>query len=298
MQGTTVARPTWEGHLRLSLVTCPVALYKATTETRDIRFHFVHPKTHNRVRMVPMDPELGEVARSDLVKGYEFEKGKYVLLDKKELESVRLESTRVIDIEEFVPLDAIDRLYWNEPYFLFPSDRTGIEAFGVIRQAMQAQEKVALGRLVMSTRERVCAIEPRGARMLLTTLRSHDEVLDIEAVGGNLKVPKPDKRMLDIAEKIIEQQAGDFDPSHFTDRYEDALRKLIAEKRKGKPVRVSPPDEQEGDSKVIDLMQALRKSLDKDGGTRQRADRYLEARSRVKPSSRRTRKPRSRRKAA
>jgi DNA end-binding protein Ku len=297
-----MARPSWEGHLRLSLVTCPVALYKATTEARDIHFHLVHPKTHNRVRMVAKDPELGEVSRSELVRGYEFEKGKYVLLDKEDFESVKLESTRVIDIEEFVPLESIDRIYWNEPYYLFPGGKTGVEAFGVIRQAMEAQGKVALGRLVMSTRERVCAIEPRGGGMLLTTLRSKDEVLSMEDVGGNLKIPKPDKRMLDIAGKIIDQQAGDFDPSRFTDRYEDALRDLIAEKRKGKPVRVSPPAEEEGEGKVVDLMDALRKSLGGDGEVRQRVDRFMQAHARKKPATPKTKtrrsSSRSRRRAA
>lgn len=297
-----MARPSWEGHLRLSLVTCPVALYKATTETRDIRFHLVHPKTHNRIRMIAKDPDLGEVARADLVKGYEFEKGKYVLLDKEDFESVKLESTRVIDIEEFVALDSIDRLYWNEPYYLFPNGKTGVEAFGVIRQAMQTQDRIAIGRLVMSTRERVCAIEPRGDGMLLTTLRSHDEVVPMEDAGGTLKVPKADKRMLDIAAKIIEQQAGDFEPSQFTDRYEDALRALIAEKRKGKPVRVSAPGEDAEDKgKVVDLMQALRKSLQGGGEGKERADRYMEAQTRRKPAAGKTRSRRTstrRRKAA
>ena len=292
-------RPSWEGHLRLSLVTCPVSLYRATTETHDVRFHLVHPKTHNRIRMVAKDPELGEVSRSELVKGYEFEKGKYVLLDKEDFESVKLESTRVIDIEEFVPLESIDRIYWNEPYYLFPSGKTGIDAFAVIRRAMDLRGKVALGRLVMSTRERVCAIEPRGEAMLLTTLRSHDEIVSMEDIAGNLKVPKPDKSMLDIAEKIIDQQAAEFDPSHFTDRYEDALRELIAEKRKGKPIRVSPPEEGD-EGKVVDLMEALKRSLEGEGDRRERADRYVRARAKKPAPRTRARKAPSkhRRKAA
>ncbi|TWT11378.1 Ku protein [Reyranella sp. CPCC 100927] len=292
-----MARPSWQGHLRLSLVTCPVALHKATTEAHDIHFHLVHPKSHNRVRMVAKDPDRGEVARSELVKGFEFSKGKYVLLDKRDLESVKLESTRVIDIEEFVPLASIDRIYWDAPYYLLPNGKTGIDAFAVIRAAMEDQDKVAIGRLVMTTRERVCAIEPRGDGMLLTTLRAHDEVLAMKDVSST-KVPKPDKRMLDIAGKIIDQLAGDFDPSHFTDRYEEALRKLIAEKRKGKPVQVAPPAESEDDGKVVNLMDALRRSLDSDGETKRRADRYLAAQTRRKraPSRRRPRKPR--RKAA
>lgn len=298
-----MARPTWQGHLKLSLVTCPVALYKATSAAHDVHFHLVHPRTHNRIKMVTVDPELGEVPRSELVKGYEFKKGQYVLLDKKDIDSVKLESTRTIDIQEFVPLDSIDRIYWDEPYYLFPSGKTGIEAFGVIRQAMLTQERVALGRLVVSTRERVCAIEPRGEAMLLTTLRAHDEVLAMEDVGGNIKVPRPDRQMLDIAAKIIEQQAGAFDPSHFTDRYEEALRALIAEKRKGRPVRVSEPDEDAGDGKVINLMDALRRSLEGGHGSddnKQRAGKHLQAHGRARraPSRKRASRPRPRRKAA
>ncbi|HEX2888402.1 Ku protein [Vineibacter terrae] len=296
-----MARPTWQGHLKLSLVTCPVALYKATSAAHDVHFHLVHPKTHNRIKMVTVDPELGEVPRSELVKGYEFKKGQYVLLDKKDIDSVKLESTRTIDIQEFVPLDSIDRIYWDEPYYLFPSGKTGIEAFGVIRQAMLTQERVALGRLVVSTRERVCAIEPRGEAMLLTTLRAHDEVLAMEDVGGNIKVPRPDRQMLDIAAKIIEQQAGAFDPSHFTDRYEEALRALIAEKRKGRPVRVSEPDEDAGDGKVINLMDALRRSLGGHGDDGKKpAGKHLQAHGRARraPSRKRASKPRPRRKAA
>jgi len=292
-------RPSWQGHLRLSLVTCPVALHKATTEARDIHFHLVHPKTHNRIRMIAKDPDRGEVPRSELVKGYEFSKGKYVLLDKKDLESVKLESTRIIDIETFVPLGSIDRIYWNEPYYLLPNSKTGIEAFGVIREAMESQDRVAIGRLVMSTRERVCAIESRGEAMLLTTLRAHDEILAMEDVSS-VKVRKPDKRMLDIAKKIIDQLAGDFDPSQFTDRYEDALRKLIAEKRKGKPVQVTPPAEEDTGHNVINLMDALLKSLSGEGSSNDRGERHPVAHARRKPapSKHRTRKPRPRRKAA
>ncbi len=298
-----MARPTWQGYLKLSLVACPVALYRATSAAHDVHFHLVHPKTHNRIKTVAVDPDLGEVPRSELVKGYEFKKGQYVLLDKKDIASVKLESTRVIDIEAFVPLEQIDRIYWNEPYYLLSNGKTGVEAFGVIRQAMQAQGRIALGRLVVSTRERVCAIEPRGEGMLLTTLRAHDEILAMEDVGGNLKQPKPDKHMLEIAEKIIEQQEADFDPSRFTDRYEDALRALIAEKRKGKPVRVSTPEEDDGDGKVINLMDALRRSLEGDHGSddnKLRAGKYLQAHGRAKraPSRKRASKPRPRREAA
>jgi DNA end-binding protein Ku len=254
------ARPSWEGHLRLSLVTCPVALYAATTEAQTVRFNLINPETNNRIRMKTVDAGTGEeVSRSDLVKGYEIAKGEYVLFDKGELEAVKLESTRTVDIEKFVPRASIDRLYWDMPYHLVPTGKTGIEAYAVIRAAMAKQNKVAIGRLVMSQRERVCAIEIEEGGLVLTTLRTAEEVRSLSDVASP-DLPKPDPQMLQIAEKIVEQQSGEFDPSEFHDRYEDALRELIEQKRKGKPVKASarPADD---DAKVIDLMAALKKSL-------------------------------------
>jgi DNA end-binding protein Ku len=252
-------RPSWEGHLRLSLVTCPVALYAATTEAETIRFNLINPETNNRVKMKTVDAVTGdELARGDLVKGFEIAKGEYVLLDKEDFESVKLESTRTIDIEKFVPQASIDRLYWDTPYHLVPGGKTGIEAFAVIREAMEQKKMVAIGRLVISTRERICAIEIEDNGLVLTTLRTAAEVRAMDQIPSP-ELPKADKRMLEIAEKIIDQQAGDFDPSEFDDRYEDALRALIEEKKKGhKPVRPAKPA---NDDKVIDLMEALRNSL-------------------------------------
>src|SRR3982074_1560755 len=152
-------RPSWEGHLRLSLVTCPVALYSATTEAETVRFNLINPQTNNRIKMKTVDAGTGdEGSRGDLVKGFEVAKGEYVLFDKEELDAVKLESTRIIDIEKFVPRASIDRLYWDTQYHLLPSGK-GIEAYAVIRAAMAKQNMVAIGRLVMSTRERICGIE-------------------------------------------------------------------------------------------------------------------------------------------
>jgi DNA end-binding protein Ku len=261
-------RPTWEGHLRLSLVTCPVALYSATERTADIHFNMINPKTNNRIRMQTVDAGTGKpVDRADLVRGFEVSKNKYILLEKEELDAVKLESTRIIDIEEFVDADTIDRIYWDEPYYLAPAGRTGIEAFAVIQAAMAKQNKVALGRVVLHTRERVCALEPRDTGILLTTPRSHDEIRSSSAIFDK-DLPKPEKGMLEIAEKIIEQQHATFDPTEFKDRYEDALRELIARKKKGKPVTAE--EEPEDDGKVVDLMEALKKSL-KGGGGKKRA---------------------------
>jgi DNA end-binding protein Ku len=274
------ARPTWEGHLRLSLVTCPVALFTATERSADVHFHLINPKTNHRIRMQTVDAETGKpVERSGLVRGFEVSKNKYILLEKEELDAVKLESTRIIDIKEFVDAAAIDRIYWDEPYYLAPQGRTGLDAFSVIQAAMKKQDKVALGSLVLHQRERPCALEPRDGGILLTTLRTHDEIRSSAGLL-NKSLPKPDKGMLDIAEKIIAQQEGKFDPSHFQDRYEDALRELIERKKKGKPIEAEEPKEK-GDN-VIDLMAALKNSLKGAGGSRRpHAKRAKTARERA-----------------
>jgi DNA end-binding protein Ku len=281
------ARPSWEGHLRLSLVTCPVALWPATSEAETIRFNLINPKTNNRIRMQTVDAGTGEqVSRRELVRGFQVAKGEYVLFDKEELDAVKLESTRIIDIEKFGPRASIDRLYWETPYHLVPAGKTGIEAYAVIRAAMARQNMVAIGRLVMSTRERICAIEIEEGGLVLTTLRTAEEVRALDEVALP-DLPKPDPKMLQIAEKIVEQQSGDFDPSEFRDRYEDALRVLIEEKGKGKPVKPAKPAND--DTKVVDLMAALKKSLESGDGRRQRAERFVAAKAKPKKAGGRTR---------
>ncbi|GEP12308.1 Ku protein [Methylobacterium gnaphalii] len=253
-------RPSWRGHLKLSLVTCPVALYTAVNPAGDVHFHLINPKTNNRVRMVTTDPDTGPVDRKDLVKGFEIEKDQYVFVTPEELESVKLESTKIIDIERFLPADEIDRTYWDHPYFLAPDGDLAQEAFAVIRDAMAGAGRIALGRAVISTRERLIAVEPSGKGMMAWTLRSKDEVKNANAVFGDIKATKPDKEMVEVAERIIEQKEAPFDPSKFTDRYEDALKALIEAKRKGHKVEEV---EQPEDTNVIDLMAALRASLGK-----------------------------------
>jgi DNA end-binding protein Ku len=254
-------RPTWQGHLRLSLVTCPVALYTATDSRGDVHFNMLHKKTHNRIRMVPTDPDIGPIERSDIVKGYEVEKDRYVVVTQDEIDSVRLESTRTIDIERFVPADEIDRLYWDNPYFLVPDGKLAVEAYGVIREAMTREGQVALGRVVMHQRERLLAIEPRETGLVAWSLRSRGEVRDAADYFEAISDQKPDAAMIQIAQKIIEQKEGPFDPEQFTDRYEDALRALIKEKQKGKGRKVAV--EEPEDTNVVDLMEALRSSLGK-----------------------------------
>jgi DNA end-binding protein Ku len=260
-------RPTWQGYLRLSLVSCPVALYTATSRSGEVHFNMLSKQTHNRIKMIPTDPETGPVDRSDIVKGYEIEKGHYVVITDEEIKAVRLETTRTLDIERFVDDDEIDRLYWNDPYFLAPDGDMAVEAFAVIRDAMKKAGKVALGRLVMHQRERLMALEPRDKGILAYTIRNKREVRQADEIFSHIKAAKPPEQMIDIATKIIDQLEGPFDPSQFTDRYEDALRELVAEKEKGhKIATVKEPQEAE----VIDLMDALKRSLGQAGGERRK----------------------------
>lgn len=256
-------RPTWQGHLRLSLVTCPVALYTATNAAGDVHFHLINPETNNRIKMITTDPETGPIDRASLVKGFEVEKDKYILVSDEEIKAVKLDSTKVIDIERFMPEDDIDRIYWDHPYFLVPDGAMAQEAFGVIRDAMERAGQIALGRVVLSTRERIVALEPRGKGMLAYSLRTSAEVRDAEAVFEGISDAAPDESMIAIATKIIEQKEGPFDPSAFKDRYEEALKALIEAKRKGHKVEdvASSPD-----TNVIDLMAALRASLGQKSG--------------------------------
>lgn len=251
-------RPTWQGHLKLSLVTCPVALYTATNSAGDVHFNLINPKTNNRIKMITTDPDTGPIERSELVKGYEVAKGEYILLTNEEINSVKLESTKTIEIERFVPGDEIDRLYWDNPYFLAPDGNLAQEAFGVIRTAMEKSGQIALGRVVIGTRERILALEPRDRGILAYTIRTDAEVRKPDEIFGGISDKVADPAMIAIAEKIIEQQEGPFDPSSFVDRYEQALKALIEDKKKGHtPTKVVEPD----DTNVVDLMAALRASL-------------------------------------
>ncbi len=202
-------RPIWQGHLRLSLVSCPVAMYGATTSASDVSFHLLDPETNNRIRMIPTDPDSGPVERSDLVKGYEISKNKYVIVTDDELDKVKLETTRTLNIERFVDAAEIDRLHWDKPYYLVPDGEMGEEAYNVIRGAMEEAGKIALGRVTMHTRERLMAIEPRDNGMIATTLRMANEVVNPKSLFGGIS-HKPEKQLTDIAEKIITQREGPF----------------------------------------------------------------------------------------
>ncbi|WP_137178881.1 Ku protein [Roseomonas sp. AR75] len=255
------ARPVWEGHLRLSLVTCGVALHKAVGESGgDVRFHLLNPETHNRVRQCWRDAETGdEVSRRDLVRGFEVAKDEYVVVTDEDIQELKLESTKVVDIERFVDCDDIDRLYWDEPYYMVPSGKTAAEPFAVIREAMRGEKRVAIGRIVMANRERVVAIEVRGPGLLLSTLRSQEEVRSDAVLFEDMPEAKVQPQMVEIAKSIIAQQAGPFAPEDFRDRYQEALAELVQRKAGGtRPTRKREAPEE---SNVIDLMEALKRSL-------------------------------------
>jgi len=253
------ARPTWQGHLKLSLVTCPVALYTATSSASDVHFNLINPETNNRIRMVATDPDTGPVERSSLVKGYEVSRDEYVLFDDADFDKVRLESTHTISIDRFVDETEIDRLYWEDPFYVVPEKGAGIEAFVVIRDAMKKQGKVALGQLVLRGKERQLALEVRDKGLVAYTLRAHAEVRNAEDYFDDIPVVKADADMVDIAARIIAQKEGPFDPTVFKDRYDEALREMIKAKSQGGKgvVAVEEPD----DTNVVDLMAALRNSL-------------------------------------
>lgn len=253
-------RAYWKGSLKLSLVTCPVALYPASTTVERTRFHMINTETGNRLKQQMVDSETGEVVEKEQKgRGYEIVKGEYVPIDKEELEAVEIESNHTIDIDSFVPRDEIDQRYLDNPYYLVPDGKTGMDAFAVIRDAMKNQDRVALARVVLSNRERVVAIEPLGKGLLATTLRYAYEVRDEDEFFGDIKTPKIPKDMIELASHILDTKASHFDAAKFEDEYENALKKLVKQKAAGKVIKVPEPAEKAGN--VINLMDALKQSL-------------------------------------
>jgi DNA end-binding protein Ku len=256
-------RSNWKGHLRLSLVSCPIALYPATSEREKVHFHRINRKTGNRLRTQNVDEETGKVVdKEDVGRGYEVGKGRYVEVSDEELDAVQVESTRIIDIDQFVPAAEIDQLYDVRPYYIAPEGKIGQEAFAVIREAIAKEGMVALGRVVLTNREHVIAIEPRGKGLMGTLLRYPYEVRSEKEFFDDIPDEKITKDMLELATHIVRSKAGHFHPEKFEDNYEAGLRELLKRKQAGeeiKPVKHSEP------AKVINLMDALRKSLEASG---------------------------------
>jgi len=252
-------RAYWKGSLRLSLVTCPVRLYPASTAVEKTRFHMINKETGNRLKQQMVDAETGDVVEGDQKgRGYELTKGTYVEIDKDELDAVQIESNHTIGIESFVK-DEIDKRYLNHPYYIVPDGKAAIDAFTVVRDAMKDQDRVALARIVLTNREHVMTIEPFGKGLLGTTLRYPYELRDAEDYFEDIKSPKISKDMIELASHILDTKAAHFDPSEFKDEYEDALKKLVKRKAAGKPIKAAGPEERP--SNVINLMDALKQSL-------------------------------------
>src|ERR1700676_2891211 len=250
-------RAYWKGSLKLSLVSCPVVLYPASTSIDKTRFHMINKGTGNRLKQQMVDAETGDVVESDQKgRGYELKKGEYVEIEKDELEAVQIESNHTIDIDSFVPRGEIDKRYLNHPYYIAPDGKAGIDAFAVIRDAMQDQDRVALARIVLTNREHVIAIEPLGTGLLGTTLRYPYEARDEGDYFDDRKSPKVSKDMIKLASHILDTKAAHFDPSRFKDEYETALKTLVKRKAAGKPVKAAEPEEKP--SNVVNLMDALK----------------------------------------
>jgi DNA end-binding protein Ku len=254
------ARAYWKGSLKLSLVSCPVLLYPASTSADKTRFHMINKETGNRLKQQMVDAETGDIVEGDQKgRGYELKKGEYIEVEKDELDAVQIESNHTIDIDSFVPSDEIDKRYLNHPYYIVPDGKAGVDAFAVIRDAMKDQGRVALARIVLTNREHIIAIEPRGKGLLGTTLRYPYELRDEDEYFDDIKNPKISKDMIELAGHILKTKAAHFDPSKFKDEYENALKALVKRKAAGKPVKTA--ERAEKPDNVISLMDALKQSL-------------------------------------
>lgn len=259
----TAPRPVWRGHLRLALVSCPIALHTVHRASGELHFHYINPETGHRVRMVTQDAETGEeLKRGDLARGYEFEKDRYVLLDPEDFEKARVESSSVIKVDKFVDTADIPPIYFDASYYLAPDGEAGQDVYVVLREAIRETGKAALSRVVISRRERAVVILPMDGGLVLHTLHDRREIYDSKALFGPVAGETPDPEMVKLAEQLIERQEAPFEPADIEDRYEARLREVIAAKLKGEGIQPEPPpSEKRGE--VIDLMAALKASLGK-----------------------------------
>jgi len=252
-------RANWKGFLRLSLVTCPVALYPATSDSEKISFNQINKKTGHRIKYVKVDADTGEeVSNDEITKGFKVDTDTYIEVSKEELENIALESTRTIDINEFVPKQDIDPRYLIRPYYLRPDGKVGHDAFAVIRETIRSMDMVAIGTVVLTSREHIIALEPLDKGLMGTLLRYPYEVRDEKEYFDEIQDVKVTKDMLDLAKHIVNQKAADFEPERFEDHYEEALTELINAKRNGQTVSAKPRPKADN---VVNLMDALKKSI-------------------------------------
>ncbi len=257
-------RSNWKGYLKLSLVSCPVALFSAASATEKVSFHMLNAETGNRLKQQYVDAETGDVVeRDERVKGYEIAKGDYVTVTDEELNEIEIESSHTIDIQSFAARSEVDPVYFDNSYYIAPDDKVGAEAFAVIREAMRVRDVVGIGRVVLYGRERIVMLEPRGEGILATSLRYAYEVRDDKAYFDDIPRIEISKEMLDLALHIIDVKAAKFDPAAFKDAYQEAVVDLIRAKRAGRP---APAPRTAPASNVVSLMDALRRSLGPDGG--------------------------------
>jgi DNA end-binding protein Ku len=257
-------RPYWKGYLKLSLVTCPVSLTPATSEGEKVRFHTINSETGHRVRSQYVDAETGKpISDEDEVRGYEVEKDRHVIVEDEELEAVGLESTRTIDIEQFVPSDSIEWIWYDTPYYLMPDDEVAHEAFAVIREAMEATGTVGISRLVLARRERAVMLQPCGKGIILWTLRYGDEVRQPKEVFGDIAERKADPKLVTLVQKVIDERSTPWDSSMVSDPVQENLKELIAskQKKKGRARKPKRGEEPEPPSNVVSIMDALKKSI-------------------------------------
>ena len=262
------ARAYWQGQIRLALVSIPVEIYSATRSGATIAFHQIHEPSGKRVQYEKVVPGIGPVDRDEIIKGYEYKKGNYVLLDEDEIEAVKLESKKTLDLSQFVDADSIDPIYFDKPYYVVPADDLAEEAFIVLREALRRSKKIGIGQLAMRGREYVVSLKPCGRGMVLETLRYDDELNKAQSYFRTIGEAKPDEDLLDLATTLIDKKSGEFDASDFHNRYVDALKDLIEQKIKNKGARIETPEEDEKPMRgtnVVDLMAALKKSLDRPG---------------------------------
>jgi DNA end-binding protein Ku len=259
-----MARSSWKGYLKLSLVSCAVALYNASSASERVSFNTLNRKTGNRLKQNMVDSVSGEpVDTADRVKGYQVSKGQYVMVEDSEIEALKIESTRTIEIETFVPVSEIDDIYLDSPYYLAPDDKVAEEAFAVIREAMTRKKMVGIGRIVLARRERMLMLQPRDKGMLATTLRYPYEVRQGGEIFDEISDVKLPGEMLDIAQEIISRMSGHFEPDTFADRYEEAVVAMLKAKQAGQTFSVPEPSQP---ANVVNIMDALKKSLQVAGG--------------------------------
>ena len=255
-------RPIWSGILRLALVSVPVRLFPATRSAARISFHQVHKPSGKRIRYQKIVPGIGPVDTDEIVKGFELENGRYVLLEPEEIEDAKIEAKRTLDLVQFVSQGDIDPIWFERPYYVSAEGEVAEEAYAVLRDALRSTKRLGIGQFVMRGQEYLAAVKPCGDGLMLETMRFADEVREAAPYFADVSDEKPDKELLDLAVELIERKAAPFHPEQFRDRYTDALREMIEEKaRTGKPIAVDEGEEPERGGKVIDLVEALKRSV-------------------------------------